>query len=319
MGAIDYMDVERFIAEKLTDGSLGPKKIRECLSVVSLVMKAAVQSGARRDNPAAGHQVTVRRKRIRQGDVLGMTEVHMLVEHVRDPYKPAVWLLVLTGMRPAELCGLRVRSVDFVRHTVSITETLLPVSAYGDQRLQLIAGPPKTDAGDRCVPIPVWLCEEIAATLAARAQQRGKGIDPGEPLFINRVGKPLNRDKFRETVVRPALRAAGLDERIRTYDLRHGHASMLIDLGANVLAVAQRMGHSDPGVTLREYGHLFEGVQERLSEQLDQLRQATGVAVPAEFINLADRTPPQTRRRTRAGHAKTQNRGLRRPLADSSG
>jgi len=45
-----------------------------------------------------------------------------------------------------------------------------------------------------------------------------------------------------------------------------------------VLAVAQRMGHSDPAVTLREYGHLFEGAQERLSEQLDELRQATATA-----------------------------------------
>jgi hypothetical protein len=38
------------------------------------------------------------------------------------------------------------------------------------------------------------------------------------------------------------------------------------------------MGHSDPAVTLREYGHLFEGAQERLSEQLDDLRQATASA-----------------------------------------
>jgi Phage integrase family len=93
-----------------------------------------------------------------------------------------------------------------------------------------------------------------------------------EPLFVNRVGKPLNRDKFRETVIRPALIAAGLPPGTRTYDLRHAHASMLVDLGANVLAVAQRMGHSDATVTLREYGHLFAGVQERLGEQLEELR-----------------------------------------------
>ncbi len=35
------------------------------------------------------------------------------------------------------------------------------------------------------------------------------------------------------------------------------------------------MGHSDPAVTLRNYGHLFEGAQARLSEQLDALREAT--------------------------------------------
>jgi integrase len=279
--SIDFMDVEEFIAAKLNEGRLGPKRIRDAVSIISLVMKAAVQSGVRRDNPAAGHHVTVRRKRIRQGDVLTMQEIHRLVEHVVQPYKPAVWLLVLTGMRPAELCGLKVRSVDLIRHSVAITETLLPVSGYGDQRLQLVAGPPKTEAGDRTVPIPGWLCEDLAEMLARRAAPRGRPIGRDEPLFVNRAGQPLNRDKFRETVVRPALRAAGLPEQLRTYDLRHGHASMLIDMGVNPLVVAQRMGHSDPSVTLREYGHLFEGVQERVSEQLDELRRRAADAAAA--------------------------------------
>ena len=55
-------------------------------------------------------------------------------------------------------------------------------------------------------------------------------------------------------------------------------ASLLIDDGANVLAVAQRMGHADPSVTLRVYGHLFEGVQEELTERLDRRRQAVARA-----------------------------------------
>jgi integrase len=257
-------------------------------------MKAAVQSGVRRDNPAAGHHVTVRRKRIRQGDVLTMEEIHRLVEHVVDPYKPAVWILVLTGMRPAELCGLKVRSVDLIRHSVAITETLLPVSGYDGQRPQLVSGPPKTEAGDRTVPIPEWLCEDLGEMLAGRATRRGTLIGRDEPLFVNRAGQPLNRDKFRQIVIRPALRASGLPEQLRTYDLRHGHASMLIDMGVNPLVVAQRMGHSDPSVTLREYGHLFEGVQERVSEQLDELRrQAAGSALGKRSVaSLEDRRTP---------------------------
>lgn len=35
------------------------------------------------------------------------------------------------------------------------------------------------------------------------------------------------------------------------------------------------MGHSDPAITLRVYGHLFEGTQEELSRQLDGLRAST--------------------------------------------
>lgn len=49
----------------------------------------------------------------------------------------------------------------------------------------------------------------------------------------------------------------------------------MIDLGVNLLALAQRMGHSDPAMTLRLYGHLFEGAQVELSQRIDELRAAS--------------------------------------------
>ena len=91
---IDYTDVEEFIADRLSSG-LSPKYVRECVSVVSLIMQSAMRSKVRRDNPAAGHKIPTRRRRIREGDVLDMSDAHRLVEAVKDPYKPAVWLLIL--------------------------------------------------------------------------------------------------------------------------------------------------------------------------------------------------------------------------------
>ncbi len=275
LGSIDFTTVEAFIADRLRAG-LSPKMVRESVSVLSLIMRCAVQANARRDNPATGHHVPLQRRRIREGDVLYMSQLHRLGAHVPDPYKPAVWLLALAGLRPAELCGLRVRDVDFARHVVSVRSTLMPVHRFADEPYRVVEGPPKTLAGDRAIPIPAWLCEDLAAMLAAR-----ESVDRDGYLFVSRYGNPLNRDHFRESVVRPALREAGLPEKIRTYDLRHSHASLLIDLGASPLAIAQRMGHSDPSVTLRNYGHLYEGAQAKLSEQLDALRAATAIP-PAE-------------------------------------
>lgn len=230
-----------------------------------------MKSKALSQNPAKGHEIKVRRRKVREGDgALSMEQVHQLVAHVRDPYKPAVWLLVFAGLRPAELCGLRVRNIDFVRRTVTVRSTLMPVHGYGDEPWRMVEGPPKTDAGDRTVPIPQWLCDDLASMLVER-----KDTSRDSWLFQTRQRNALHRDHFREYVVLPALRAAGLPETIRTYDLRHSHASLLIDLGANPLAVAQRMGHSDAAFTLRVYGHLFEGAQAKLSEQLDALREKT--------------------------------------------
>jgi integrase len=282
---IGYMDVEEFITHLLGQG-LSPKYTRDCVSVLSLVMKSAVRANLRKDNPASDHNIPLPRRKLHEGDVLNMEQIHLLVAHVKDPYKPAVWLLMLAGLRPAELCGLRVCDVDFTKQVVHVSQTVLPVHSFDTEGFGLVTGPPKTSAGDRRIPIPAWLCNDLMAMVAARQRRDSEGCSSSnkEPLFQTRYGNPLNRDKLREKVIRPALRDAGLPESFRTYDLRHSHASVMIDLGVNLLALAQRMGHSDPAMTLRLYGHLFEGTQLQLSEKIDELRAATepmdGAVVP---------------------------------------
>lgn len=285
--AIDWDEVEKFIGIKI-DAGMSPKKVRDMVSVTSLIMKTAMRSKARADNPAAGHQISQRRHRLRQGDVLTMEQAHRLIEATRDPYKPAVWLMVLLGLRPAELCGLRVRAIDFVGKTVHVAETLNAVHSFPGHDYGLEVGPPKTDAGDRVLPIPEWLCEDLAEVLAVRAEGRGVPVAPDEYMFlsIKELG-PIRVADLRRWVIRPALEVAGLPADFRTYDLRHTHASLLIELGANPLKVAHRMGHTDPAVTLRVYGHLFDDAQEGLTNAIDELREKTKpVAKRGNVISL---------------------------------
>jgi integrase len=75
-------------------------------------------------------------------------------------------------------------------------------------------------------------------------------------------------------IVSRACDSAGL-ERIRPYDLRHSHASLLIDIGAHPKAISERMGHTEIGVTMNVYGHIFEGKQRELSRNLDDLLDRT--------------------------------------------
>ena len=62
---------------------------------------------------------------------------------------------------------------------------------------------------------------------------RGEGDRDGR-LFQTRYGTPVNCDHFRDKVVIPALRAVGLPVTIRTYDLRHSHASLFRPRGQPV-------------------------------------------------------------------------------------
>jgi len=79
--------------------------------------------------------------------------------------------------------------------------------------------------------------------------------------------------------MRPALLRAGLPEEFRAHDLRHTCASLMISLGAHPKLVMERLGHSDISITMDVYGHVFESMHERVTQQLDALYLET-IAAP---------------------------------------
>ena len=280
---ISYGDVEAFIAESLA-GGLSPKYVRQLVSVVSMVMRCAVKDNARRDNPAADHSIPTRRRKMRQGDVLDMTQAHRLIENVRDPYKPAVWLLLLAGLRPAELCGLRVSGADLVRRPgPRRRDTVLPVQKFDESghkpARERAARRPRQATGPS--DSPSGCAASWRRMLAARAERRGTPIDQSEYLFQTRYRPtPQPRPVPASSVVRPALAAAGLPETIRTYDLRHSPRLAPDRPGSQRPGRRPADGPHRPLGDAQGVRHLFEGVQEQLTEQLDDLRQETADQPP---------------------------------------
>ena len=61
--------------------------------------------------------------------------------------------------------------------------------------------------------------------------------------------------------------------------LRHFYASVLIDAGESVRAVADYLGHADPGFTLRVYAHLFPSSEDRARQAIDR-RLGGGATIP---------------------------------------
>ena len=137
------------------------------------------------------------RKKLREGDgVLSMEQVHEMIAHVPDRYKSAVWLLVFAGLRSAELCGLRVRDIDFVCHEFSVRASLMPVHRFGGEPYRgRVERPPQTDAGDRTIPIPGWALRGLgAAGRRARHNPPSRGMVEGEGYRT--VGRGCRRGTF---------------------------------------------------------------------------------------------------------------------------
>jgi integrase len=87
-------------------------------------------------------------------------------------------------------------------------------------------------------------------------------------VFPNRTGGPLSPNLWRRRRWQPLVEAAEFPQ-LRPHDLRHTHATLLLDAGVAPEVVAERLGHSTMATTLRVYAHVLPG---RQREALDRLR-----------------------------------------------
>lgn len=118
---------------------------------------------------------------------------------------------------------------------------------------------PKTPASERCISIPKFIYWEAMKYYDSLYEP-----DPNERLFYFKKSYLLKEIKRVATL-------AGL-EAIRVHDLRHSHASLLIEMGFNILMVSQRLGHEKVETTWQTYAHLYPDKEKMLASQLDIIK-----------------------------------------------
>jgi integrase len=223
--------------------------------VLSQILAAGVEGGRIARNPAAG----VRLPRIVRRDMhfLSARQVEDLIAAIDPRYRLLVRFAAYTGLRAGELVALRVRHLNLLRGRCEVDESATEVDG------RLVWGPTKTYAR-RTVPLPRFLCDQLAAYLAERPH------GPDDLVFTAPHGGPLREQKFVAGLFKPAVARAGLPHRLRFHDLRHTCASLLIAQGASVKAVQAQLGHASATVTLDRYGHLFPDELQLLADRLQE-------------------------------------------------
>ncbi len=90
----------------------------------------------------------------------------------------------------------------------------------------------------------------------------------GEPLSLNAVSKAwaLAADDF------------GVGD-VTLHDLRHTHASQLIDSGkVDIVTISKRLGHASPAITMKVYAHLFQQSDAKAAEAINAALAGLGQA-----------------------------------------
>ena len=174
--------------------------------------------------------------------------------------------MLLTGVRSAELNGLRWSDIDFDKQVVHIRRNRLVAKDYGIYEKE-----PKTKTSTRDIPLPTPLIEDLK-----EYREWFREIDDDfdnnvdeyyfavnicrEPVYPHTVGGWLK--KFQDE--------KGF-KRVCCHGLRHTYCSLLLSQNVPLQTVSKYMGHSDSTITLQVYSHFIPDTQERALTALDKI------------------------------------------------
>ena len=181
---------------------------------------------SRRTSPGMGRQRTY---------VATTEQVWQLHAAFPERLRAAVLLGAFAGLRSAEVCGLRVADVDFMRGIVN-------------PAVQYPCAPLKSETSRTAIPVPAAMAVQLSAQVAAW---------PAETFLTNELGRQLSPTSIEVAMRSARAKIPGLPAGFRFHDLRHYFASMLIASGADVKVVQARLRHASAKTTLDTYGHLW--------------------------------------------------------------
>jgi integrase len=272
----------RLWARALKDSGIAPSYQRTIFANVSAVFTAAVDDGIIARNPCRAGSVKAPKLDARKVQPWTSERVRAVREGLPEAYAAIVDVAAGCGLRQGEVFGLAVDEVDFLGGVVHVVRQVKLVGP------RMVFAPPK-GGKLREVPLPGVVSDALARHITRRPPIEvtlpWKTPD-GPPvtatlLFYSRERKALNRNYFNMYLWKPALISAGViperqpGERFKQsrehgmHALRHYYASVLLDAGENVRALAEYLGHSDPGFTLRTYTHLLPNSSDRARTAID--------------------------------------------------
>lgn len=183
----------------------------------------------------------------------------------REPLKwrVLVRLLIDTGIRRGECCGLQWKDIDFRNNTISISGNLCYSPDKG-----IYLDTPK-NGKERTIDVdPQIMCllRKLRQEQAGKALSRYVFTQEGspEPMHPQSPGRYLQ--KFSKRYGVPGL---------HPHKLRHSFASVAITNGADIASVSEKLGHTDKAVTLRMYTHADQESIKKASQIFrDAIKQA---------------------------------------------
>lgn len=251
------------ISALLLDMQAQGKAHATCIKVYTVLkslFKMAYLSDIIQKNPMD----KVERPKQRKDEVRGIEAEAYTIEEVKHilsclEKEPLKWqalirLLVDTGIRRGECCGLQWKDVDFKGNTITVAGNL----CYTPQKGVYLDSP--KNGKTRIIDVDA----DVIALLQQLRQQQASHALSAFVFTQDNSPEPMHPQSPTRYLKKFAARY-GIDD-LHPHKLRHSFASIAITNGADIASVSEKLGHSDKAVTLRMYTHADAESMRRASQ-----------------------------------------------------
>jgi integrase len=162
-------------------------------------------------------------------------------------------ILLGTGMRISELCGLTLRDLDFANGRISVNKQL-----RRKNNGELYIEATKTKASERIIPMTPAVKTALQNVIRSRNVNGVEWIVDGVSgfLFVNRDGRPKTSttfDKSFSCIRKSYNKKYQTDIRLTPHVLRHTFCTSIVNSGMNIKSAQYITGHASAKILLDVY------------------------------------------------------------------
>ena len=255
MKDIDRAILQAFVARKAK--TLAPKSVRNLTALLGEMWVQAKVDGYTAIDPFVS--LVLPDPDLIDEPCLTLDEMKLVIDAAPEPEKTYYWILAETGIRCGEACGLPTPNLLLDTGAIKITQKVW----HG--KIEHV----KSKKGNRICEISPQLVEHLRGYLRAWRPNRLR------LLFATGNGTPWDPDVVRKRKLYPLLEKLGI-ERCGFHAFRHGNETVMDGEGVPMATRQNRLGHSDPRMTMR-YTHVISEDGRKFSARFGDLLTASPI------------------------------------------
>lgn len=172
-----------------------------------------------------------------------------------DPKLFGILLALYSGLRIGELLALTWEDIDFRKGTMSITKSCH--DSWEEHRYVKVIDDTKTRTSERIIPLPRQILSYLKEL---KRKTKGKFVVVGKSEYGSQI-------RSYQRTFELLLKKLNIKHK-SFHSLRHTFATRALEIGMDVKTLSEILGHKNPMVTLRRYGH---SLMEHKAEMMNKL------------------------------------------------